>query len=83
MFTHLRTISQIPELPLQIVASFLEWNDGHAVFERLYLLLVLLARESVFCKFTHWYNNTSGEISDLEGVIDRIISFVIGIRRDV
>ena len=75
--------SQSPELPLQIVASFLKWNDGYAVFKRLYLLHVLLARDSVFSHFTHWYNNVSGEISDLEDVVDRIISFVIGIRSAV
>ena len=83
VFTHLRAISQFPELPLQIVARFLGWNDGRAVFKRLYFFHVLLARDSVFCKFTHWYNNTSGEISDLEDVIDRTISVVIGVRRDV
>ena len=82
-FMHLRMASQSPELPLQIVASFLKWNDGHAVFKRLYLLHVLLARDSVFCEFTRWYNSMSGEISDLEDVFDRIISFVTWIRSDV
>ena len=72
--------SQSPELPLQIAASFLKWNDGYAVFKGLYLLHVLLPKGSAFCKFTRWYNNASGEIFDLEDVIDHIISFVTGIR---
>ena len=75
--------SQSPELPLQIVGSFLKWNDGYAVFSRLYVLHVLFTKGPVFCKFTHWYNRGSREISNLEDVIDRIISFVIGIRSDV
>ena len=74
--------TQSPELPLQIVASFFKWKDGYAVFKRLYLLNILLANGSVFCQFTHWYNSASGEICDLEDVIDRIISFVTGVRRE-
>ena len=74
---HRRMASQSPELPLQIVASFLKWNDGYAVLKGLYLLYVLLFKGSAFCKFTRWYNNASGEIFDLEDVIDRTSLFVV------
>ena len=83
VFMHLRMASQSPELPLQIVARFLKWNDGHAVFKRLYLLHVLLATDSVFCKFPHWHNNMSRGISNPEDAIDLILSFITGIRREV
>ena len=68
--------AHLPEIPLHIVATFLQWNDSYAEFKRQYLLIVLMAKESVFRQFTFFYNKKSGNISDREDVIDRIVSFV-------
>ena len=74
---HLRTANHIPEMPLQLLASFLQWNNIYAEFKRRYLRNVLLARESVFCQVTYFSNKTCGNMSDLEDVTDRILSFVV------
>ena len=75
-FRHLRKTAHLSERPLHIVATFLHWNDSYAEFKRQYLLIVLMAKESVFRQFTFFYNKESGNISDREDVIDRIVSFV-------
>ena len=76
VFMHLRKASHLPEMPLQFVATFLQWNDSHTEFKRHYLLNVLLARESVFRQFTLFYNKKRCNISAREDVIDRILCFV-------
>ena len=75
-FRHLRKASHLSERPLHIVATFLHSNDSDAEFKRHYLLIVLMAKESVFRQFTFFYNKKSGNISDREDVIDRIVSLV-------
>ena len=74
---HLRKAFHLLEMPLQLVDSFVMWNDSYSEFKRCYLLTVLLARESVFRQLTYYYNTTRGNMSDLEDVIDRILSFVV------
>ena len=76
-FMHLRMASHLPEMPLQTIACFLQWNDSQAVFIRRYLLNVLLAKESVFRQFTYFYNSKKGNISSREDVLDRILEFVV------
>ena len=76
-FMHFCKACHLPEMLLQLVASFFQWNDSYAEFKRCYLLNVLLARESVFCQLTYFSNKTCGNISDLEDVIDRILSFAV------
>ena len=75
-FRHLRMTAHLPEILLHIVATFLQWNDSYAEFKRQYLLIVLMAKESVFRQFTFFYNKESGNISEREDVIERIVSFV-------
>ena len=75
-FRHLRKASHLSERPLHIVATFFHWNDSDAEFKRQYLLSVLMTKGSVFRQFTFFYNKKSGNISDREDVIDRIVSFV-------
>ena len=77
VFMHLRMASHLPEMPLQTIATFIQWNDSHAVFRRRYLLNVLLAKESEFRQFTYFYNNKKGNISSREDVLDRILCFVV------
>ena len=75
-FRHLRNASHLSETPLHLVSTFIHWNDSDAEFKRQYLLSVLMTKGSVFRQFTFFYNKKSGNISDREDVIDRIISFV-------
>ena len=75
-FRHLRNASQFSETPLHLVSTFIHWIDGDAEFKIQYLLGVLMSNGSVFRQFTFFYNKKSGNISDREDVIDRIISFV-------
>ena len=75
-FRHLRNASHLSETPLHLVPTFIHWNDSDAEFKRQYLLSVLMTKGSVFRQFTFFYNKKSGNISDREDVIDRIISFV-------
>ena len=75
-FRHLRKASHLSERSLHIVATFLQWNDSDTEFKRQYLLNVLLAKELVFRQFTFFYNKESGNISESEDVIERIVSFV-------
>ena len=75
-FRHLRKASYLSARALHIVATFIHWNDSDAEFKRQYLLSVLMTKGSVFRQFTFFYNKKSGNISDLEDVIDRIVSFV-------
>ena len=49
----------------------------HRKAHRLYFLrCVLLARGSVFCKFTYYSNNMLGNIDETTDVIDHIMHFV-------
>ena len=80
---HLRIVLQFPELPLLTMVCFIKWKDNYAEFKRLYLMRVLLVGCSVFRQFTQLHNRISGEISDLEDVIDRILLFIMGIYCDV
>ena len=75
-FRHLRMTAHLPEIPLHTVATFLQWYDSCAEFKRQYLWIVLMANESVFRQFTLFYNKESGNISEREDVIERIVSFV-------
>ena len=80
---HLRRILQFPELPLQTMVCFIKWKDSYAEFKRLYLMRVLLAGCSVFLQFTQLPYRISGEISDMEDVIDRSLLFITGVYCDV
>ena len=80
---HLRRVLQFPELPLQTMVCFIKWKDSYAEFKRLYLMRVLSAGCSAFRQFTQLHNRISGEISDLEDVIDSILLFITWINCDV
>jgi len=50
--------------------------DRQLAARKKHLLHALLARDSVFCQFTHFSGGLKGNISDTEDIIDRILVYV-------
>ena len=72
----------IDAVSCKVISAFLLPSLWQIHFEHsraakyLFLKKALLANGSIFCKFTYFHNRTSGNISQCEDILDRIISFL-------
>ena len=61
---------------MHVLDSIVVKADRQLAARKKHLLHALLARDSVFCQFTHFSGGLKGNISDTEDIIDRILVYV-------